>query len=278
MDLLIKKTDNTNNYNYCNNCGKMGHVYSKCNTSITSIGIILFRNIKNEGVISREYLMIRRKDSLGYVDFMRGKYPMYNLNYLKNIINEMTINEKINLLGNDYKELWKNLWGDIISYQFKNEERISFDKFNQLKEGIIIKKDQITLEGLILGSDTKWKETEWGFPKGRREYREKDLGCALREFEEETGIKSNKINLIENLLPYEENFTGSNYKSYKHKYYIGFLDNNIEYNLDYDKKEVSDIGWMKIEEVLEKIRPYNLEKKELIKKIDKVLEEYRLLI
>ena len=35
--------------------------------------------------------MIRRKDSLGYVDFMRGKYPLFNQRYLLNIINEMTI-------------------------------------------------------------------------------------------------------------------------------------------------------------------------------------------
>lgn len=279
MDLINKKSDNINNYTYCNNCGKLGHTYNKCNMAITSIGIIVFRYKKVEDKLIREYLMIRRKDSLGYMDFMRGKYPLYNISYLSNIINEMTMDEKVNLLGCDYKTLWQKIWGlKNISIQFKNEEKIANDKFNQLKEGIVIKEKKITLESLILESNTKWKETEWGFPKGRREYREKDLNCALREFEEETGIESSNVNIIENLLPYEENFTGSNYKSYKHKYFIGYIDVLNEEIKDYDKTEVSDIKWMNLQDILEIIRPYNLEKKELIKKIDKVLEEYRLLL
>ena len=38
--------------------------------------------------------MIRRKDSLGYVDFLRGKYPLFNKRYLLNIISEMTNERK----------------------------------------------------------------------------------------------------------------------------------------------------------------------------------------
>jgi len=60
--------------NYCNNCGKYGHLYHQCKTPITSFGIIVFR-IKND---IPQYLMIRRKDTLGYIDFMRGKYSAYN--------------------------------------------------------------------------------------------------------------------------------------------------------------------------------------------------------
>ena len=62
-------------------------------------------------------------------------------------------------------------------------------------------------------SKTQWKETEWEFPKGRRNYQEKDLDCALREFEEETGILRNNISVIENILPFEEIFIGTNHKS-----------------------------------------------------------------
>jgi len=40
-------TDN-NNENYCNNCGKYGHLYHQCKTPITSFGVIVFR--MNEGV------------------------------------------------------------------------------------------------------------------------------------------------------------------------------------------------------------------------------------
>lgn len=277
MNTLINKSD-INNYNYCSNCGKMGHMYNKCNSAITSIGVILFKKDTINDLNERKYLMIRRKDSLGYVDFMRGKYPLYNIEYLQNIVNEMTLTEKLNLLSVNYNQLWNNLWGNNLGFQYRGEEKISFDKFNQLKKGIMIKDNTVTLESLILNSDTRWKETEWGFPKGRREYREKDLNCALREFEEETGISKDSINIIENLIPYEENFTGSNYKSYRHKYYIGYIENMNNESLEYDKTEVSDIKWMNLKEVMEKIRPYNLERKNIIEKIDKVLEEYRLLL
>jgi hypothetical protein len=81
-------------YNFCNNCGKSGHAFHQCKHPITSIGIITFR-ASAQGV---EYLLIRRKDSLGYVDFMRGKYPLYNRLYLRNIFNAMTIDEKKRLI------------------------------------------------------------------------------------------------------------------------------------------------------------------------------------
>ena len=73
-------------YNFCNNCGKSGHLFHSCKHPITSIGIIAFRP-SIEGV---QYLMIRRKDSLGFVDFMRGKYPLNSRVYIRTIIDEMT--------------------------------------------------------------------------------------------------------------------------------------------------------------------------------------------
>jgi len=77
--------------NFCNNCGRQGHLFHQCKNPVTSIGIIVFtKNSDNQ----LEYLMIRRKDSLGYVDFIRGKYPLFNKRYLKNIISEMTDDEK----------------------------------------------------------------------------------------------------------------------------------------------------------------------------------------
>jgi hypothetical protein len=50
-------------------------------------------------------------------------------------------------------------------------------------------------------------------------------------------------------------------------------DNNLQ---NYQKSEVSKIDWKTCEECIESIRPYNLEKKQLILNINKVLTEYRL--
>ena len=45
---------------------------------------------------------------------------------------------------------------------------------------------------------------------------------------------------------------------------------------NYQQSEVSKIEWKTLEECLESIRPYNLEKKQLIINVDKVLQEYRI--
>ena len=93
-----------NNSNFCNNCGNNGHYFYQCKKPITSIGIIAINyDTYNK---KHKYLMICRKDSLGYIEFIRGKYPLDDIEYIKNIINEMTIKEKNNLLTMGFKELW----------------------------------------------------------------------------------------------------------------------------------------------------------------------------
>lgn len=264
--------------NYCNNCGKAGHVFHQCKMPITSIGIIVFRHnptIENQ----IEYLMICRKDTLGFIDFMRGKYSVYNKPYILNMMKQMTDYEKDCLNTLDFNELWKRIWGnEEISNQYKIEEVVSREKFNSLKHGILNKNDFYTLADIIEESNLydKWSEPEWGFPKGRRNYQEKDIECALREFEEETGLKN--IKFIENLLPYEEIFTGSNFKSYKHKYFIGYMiHEETLITGNFEKSEVSKMEWLSYDQCAKCIRHYNLEKKRTLLNINSTLTKYKLL-
>jgi 8-oxo-dGTP pyrophosphatase MutT (NUDIX family) len=261
-----------NNISVCNNCGKVGHLFNQCKLPIISYGIILFRS-SSRGI---EYLMIRRKNSFGYIDFIRGKYSPYNIHYLQNIIDEMSIIEKNMILTLSFDTLWKQMWGSIQSSQFKNEEGVSYKKLELLKNGVVINDKTVTLKEIIDNSTTNWCETEWEFPKGRRNGKEKDIDCAMREFEEETGISQNKIKVIENMLPFEEIFIGSNHKSYKHKYFLAYMEENEELLDNFQISEVSKLEWKTIDECLHSIRPYNLEKRKIILNINKVLQEYRL--
>lgn len=269
----LSRTDTfTTSNNFCNNCGNKGHIFYQCKQPITSVGIIVFR--KNEQG-QNEYLMIRRKDSIGYVEFMRGKYNIYSKMYLINLISEMTMDEKNRILTNDFDTLWKQLWGDDINTQYRGEEKISREKFDSLKLGILINDKEYTIESLINESDTSWNETEWGFPKGRHNNQEKDLLCALREFEEETGYLRTSINILQNVLPFEEIFTGSNYKSYKHKYYVAIMDNDIEKTNSYQRTEVSKMEWKTYDVSLQLIRSYNLEKKDTLTRVETMLNTYK---
>lgn len=266
------------NMNICNNCGKQGHVLYNCKLPIISFGIVAFRYELDE----TQFLMIRRKDSFGYIDFIRGKYSPYNLTQLLNTVDEMSLEEKSRILSLPFEKLWKDMWGEtsISNNQFKNEEVSSKKKFDMLNEGLMTDEGFYTLKDIVNMSKTKWSETEWEFPKGRRNQKEKDLDCALREFEEETGIPKNNLSVVENILPFEEIFIGSDHKSYKHKYLLAFVENDIMNTKDllnnYQVTEVSKIEWKTLDNCLESIRPYHLEKKNLIINISKVLKEYRL--
>jgi ADP-ribose pyrophosphatase YjhB (NUDIX family) len=259
------------NESYCNNCGKQGHLYHQCKMPITSIGLITFR-IYNDEI---QYLMICRKDTLGYIDFMRGKYSIFNKDFILNMLKQMTIEEKTKLKTLSFDELWIGLWGTkSVSSQYKSEEVVSYEKINSLRNGITVKNEFYSLDSLIEESNNYqlWTEPEWGFPKGRRNNQEKDYNCAVREFCEETGYEFNHLNNIQNILPFEENFTGSNYKSYKHKYFLMYMHYKDTMDVsNFQKSEVSKMEWKTIDECIQCIRPYNLEKIKLISNIDKCL-------
>ena len=283
------KTGGTNVSHYCNNCGKFGHLFSTCVVPITSSGVIAFRQkIKSDkgchfsSVIDDdddsknkfEYLMIQRVDSFGYVEFMRGKYSINNYQYLKNIIDEMTVHEKQNVLTKSFDELWLSLWGEYSGIQYRGEEQVSKNKYLQLKAGVEWGGMKYSLETLIKSSTTRWEVAEWGFPKGRRNHQEKDLDCAFREFSEETGYDKQCLKQILNVIPYEEIFIGSNIKSYKNKYYLSYMDNNATQINNYQKSEVKNMKWLTYDECMNTIRPYNIEKKNIITSINNTLHKF----
>jgi ADP-ribose pyrophosphatase YjhB (NUDIX family) len=271
---MIKNNNNNmnNNINTCNNCGKFGHQFNQCKLPIISYGIILF---KKEDAITK-YLMIRRKDSFGFIDFIRGKYSIFNIHQIQDIVNEMSNDEKQRLLNDKFDKLWKDMWSNVPNSHYKNEESTSSKKFESLKNGIVIQDNLININDIITNSTTNWDETEWEFPKGRKNVKEKDLECALREFEEETGIPNTSICVVENILPFEETFIGTNSKAYKHKYFLAYAKEDSIDLTNFQKSEVSKLEWKTYEECMNSIRSYNLEKKKLITNINKVLEEYRL--
>jgi len=234
---------------------------------ITSLGVVPFTIIDNK----IHYLMICRKDSVGYVDFVRGKYNLFNKHYICNIIDVMTVEEKNKIKNADFPELWSKLWGENKCFQYRNEQKTSSEKLQHLKEGVVTNYDSFNLLDCISLSTTMWSENEWGFPKGRKNYQENDLACAVREFEEETGISRDDLDIVANVFPFQEIFTGSNMKSYKHKYYLGYISNSSLSLAEYQKSEVSKTQWKTLDEAIGCIRDYHYERKQILHDIDMLL-------
>lgn len=258
--------DNNNQDMICNNCGKYGHLFYICKIPITSIGVIAFRHVEQE----IQYLMIRRKDTLGYIDFMRGKFNLNQKQYIMNMILQMTKTEK-NALLQKYAMVKEKKGTNLPPMRERILELIN-GYTNHLGEFY-------DLQSLIVESRlySDWDEPEWGFPKGRRNPQENDYDCAVREFSEETGYSTSVLTNVRNIVPMEETFTGSNYNSYRHKYYLMNIsyENSIAAH-KFQKSEVSGMGWWPLSTCLEKIRPYNLEKIQVIKNIDECLQKTRM--
>lgn len=301
---------NIDNKLYCINCGKIGHNSKKCLCPIISIGIICIKinmddldlnliinytkKIQNNYLFSTdeinklkkikrkidtfdianynnliEYLLIRRKNSLNYVEFIRGKYDINNFDYLTKSMNFITIDERCMVRNNSFENLWTDLWGNnSINSEFIESK----NKFNLIKKGICIKKNDInihfSLDKLIDNVVYNFKEPEWGFPKGRRNLKEKNIECAKREFEEETNIVSDNYNIV-NMTPLEETYLASNNLKYKHIYYISQIKNRntileINKNNEDQKIEIGNISWFKFNDAISIIREYNIEKKNIL--------------
>jgi len=259
----------------CGNCGKMGHTYRRCLAPIISLGVILFKIEKD--II--KYLFVQRRDTLGFVEFMRGKYNLENTEYICELLTIMTKNERDNILSKDFDTLWNELWMDQNNKKFHNEYANSKTKFIKLKQGFDNNEEYITLDILNSKISYVYLETEWGIPKGRRNLKESDIDCAKREFEEESGYTSNDYFIIDNKNVFEEVFSGTNNIRYKHIYYVGKSINNIELNIDKNNfsqfSEIKKIEWFSYDEGIKIIRQYNKEKIEILKKVNKfILKNY----
>jgi 8-oxo-dGTP pyrophosphatase MutT (NUDIX family) len=244
-----------------------------------SFGIICYRI--NEGKI--EYLMIQRRDSLSFMEFIRGKYELENIEYIKRLMSNMTAFERELLLVDYFDDLWNKVWYQPFIPKQTQEFLDAKDRFIKLRKGFYIQNEFITMYKLLRTVETKYTEPEWGFPKGRRRLKEKDVDCAIREFCEETGFQPNELNVFENYPSYEEIFYGTNDIQYRHVYYIATLTTDpfrriiIDPNNPHQAREVRQVAWFSAEDVLKKIREHNVERKQLfIQAHSQVLHQYAL--
>jgi 8-oxo-dGTP pyrophosphatase MutT (NUDIX family) len=278
---------------FCTNCGETGHSTKQCLHPITSFGVILFRvkgewnqaaNLLNseasinglEGLhqSNLEYLLIRRRDSLGFIDIMRAKYKLNDIPYISQQIRGMTREEQQKLINEPFDTLWEQLWGIPLygSNPYRHEKEQSRVKLDELRNGTP------SLREIVESVNSYWDTPEWGFPKGRRDPHETEYTCALREMWEETGLSENDIVPIRNLEPIREIFFGSNNIQYCHKYYIMYMPEYKE--IVYDptnelmQREIGDLRWCSLDEGVALIRSDNIEKREVLFRISRLLRNY----
>lgn len=254
----------------CRNCGKPNHHIKDCFQPKTSFGIILYKFINRELKI----LLIKRRNTLGFVQFVRGQYNIKNCEYIQKLFNVMTNTEIELIKQKNFSLLWEYLWKDggtgrhTRSYDYVRSESKFID---------IYKSSVNNVEYFISNKFTNYEDQEWGFPKGRKNKNETNIQTALREFGEETGISPSKIKLkkkqfIENYISYDN-------VEYKNIYFLAkYLGDDFEFTVSPDHKEqfseVSSIKFLEIFDAREIIRNYSVKKKELVTLTGKYIKTY----
>lgn len=267
---------------FCMNCGKMGHKYKHCRQPIISAGIILYRKRKNTN--KTEFLHICRKDTIGYVDFVRGKYRLGDIVYIQKLLDMMTNEEKQKIQNLTFTELWRDIWCISDNNLKVSKHKFEFDKSEKrlriLRAGYILKHTQtfVSLYILLQNSPNVYTTPEWGFPKGRRSKGETDIECALREFTEETGIPS-KDHVILPSRPIVSVFMGQNNRKYKHIFFVSkYTGKQKNLHIDQDnllqKSEIGAIEWFTLQEACMRFREYNQLKIRSLKIASKIIPNY----
>ena len=250
----------------CNNCGHRGHVYRECMKPVLSYGVLLIDLPTTERPDPR-ILMVQRKDSLCYIEFLRGKYDKSDRHYILKLLNKCSAPERDRLGKQAFDELWMELWSlstITTSMKFRLDYEKGRTKFNSLRKGIAftIGGSKDTLDTLLSEVTTNYLESEWEFPKGRRNTGEGNKMCAIREFQEETGYQPDDYSLLLNVMPFEEEYMGENRIKYKHIYYVGYLTNTskvceVNVNDALQMQEIRDLKWLSKECALQRLRDYH---------------------
>jgi 8-oxo-dGTP pyrophosphatase MutT (NUDIX family) len=171
----------------------------------------------------------------------------------------MTDDERDYIINNNFNTIWERLWKNTSRSKLYEKEFIkSYEKFDYVK---------LNYMHILISVKSKFEIPEWGFPKGRRNYMEKDIDCAKREFIEESGLSEQEFLILYRIYPINEIFYGTNQVKYKHVYFLSTSCCERELKINENKnqiQEIGDIGWFDFNEVLKLIRPYHIEKKQIV--------------
>ena len=283
----------------CSNCNRRGHIFRDCRKPIQSNGILAWtlrptpkghfrahtllaqmresiegphderflewmRRLEKSGAFQWEVCIIQRKHTIGFEAFVRGKWSGDELELLRE---RMTVNERARIRRHSWEHLYESVMSDKEAKYIEKEKRKAKELFDTINVHEFLKEEQ---------ADSAWEEPTWEFPKGRRFTFETDRQCALREFQEETSIVGNDVWMSEKWC--EERFAGMNKRIYRNKYYVALVvpwskGPYIDKSRRSQVTEVKNTRWATLQEALDLLRPYHMEKKSVLRNSFEAVKE-----
>jgi len=228
--------------------------------TIYSVGIACCRiiNINNNNI--PQILLVQKKITYGFCNFVYGDYKIDNKEEIKKLLNKMTVEEKIDITTGDFDRLWYKIWMDTKDRKkIKNNNRYynckrKFEELYEKENGEYLKKMIEKSHNINL---------IWEIPKGKKRKNEIDILAATREFQEETNISKSMFKIFPNTT-FKYEFIDNNVK-YKLLYYAGIMNKIYEPSINMGSieqlKEITDIKFMSIVDIRRIDYDGHLEKK-----------------
>lgn len=176
---------------------------------VTSYGVCIERTSGGD----KQYLIVQRRDSLAFAEFLRGRYDPGDTGYITTLVGGMTHDERARLnaaVDGGFDKLWG---AGTMRHKDYKRGKSAFDRSVFNHPGCI---------SMCLSGTTGRESPEWGLPKGRRSWTgESGVDCALRELAEETGLSSSHVALTGS--GGVRDFRGGNGVQYRHVFYNATL-------------------------------------------------------
>lgn len=208
------------------------------NSFVLSYGVACVRKNPDSGCY--EVLMIKKRHTYAFIEFIRGMYDPFKDHDLQYMFDGMTITEKSMIQTTNFNTLWNYCNGEPTRSGERSVFNRALRKYNTLNER----------EGNVLArilSNTENATLLWEIPKGRSDKKETPLMSATREFEEETGLSKESYRILFDEGTIEYSFIDCGVK-YKYIYYLAVLSSNITPKYDYTNehmlREISELKFM----------------------------------
>jgi 8-oxo-dGTP pyrophosphatase MutT (NUDIX family) len=216
-----------------------------------------------------EIILIKKRYTYYFFEFVLGKYQKNDNKYLTKLFNNMTYQEKMDILSLKFDNLWYKIWLEIPSNIANRDpsypSRVKELGFNEkrYKNSYIKSKSKFECNFLVdngeklkrLINNSTNAETIWEIPRGRKISNEREVDAAIREFYEETAIDAKKYSILWHINPIVNSFRDSGVV-YKTTYYIAAVNENnkpwtpkVHFN-SYDQiLEIEAIKWVSLNEI-----------------------------
>jgi len=201
-----------------------------------SVGIMLYDKT------GKNILMIQKRHTYAYTDFVLGRYNKTNRRTILSKLNNMTSQEKLIINSLNFDIMWYHLF-------LNNDKTTLYYKcLNKFTNSFLV--NNIKFFKSLINSSTRSVNLMWEPPKGRI-CNESNIACAIRELKEESGICMNSYQFIKKEKVKKSIIIDK--VKYIIYYYVAKCKEDVRpiYNINniHQAIEISDIKWIPIKDL-----------------------------